>query len=145
MLAWPFQPSSPYPLLFATQALTRKFHLARDVDLGAVVATAPPSFTGADFYALCSSALSSAIVRLTTDLQRLAVDVAESVSGPGGSDGVAVPVEALLDRLSEDEVTPVVTQHDFLAAMASTVPSVSPQEVQAYEEMRLRYAARPSQ
>lgn len=43
------------------QALTRKFALAKDVDLGDVVEHCPLNFTGADFYALCSSALAAAL------------------------------------------------------------------------------------
>lgn len=43
------------------QALTRKFAFAEDVDLGDVVEHCPLNFTGADFYALCSSALAAAL------------------------------------------------------------------------------------
>ena len=43
------------------QALTRKFTLASDVALDSVVEDCPLNFTGADFYALCSTALSLAM------------------------------------------------------------------------------------
>ena len=181
--------SSPAPTpapVHIWQALTRKFKLGRDVDLPAVVAQTPLAFTGADFYALCSSALSSAIVRVTSGLQQLAIDAS--------SGGTTVTVEALLERLTEDDVTPVVcclcwppvallylasshallpcvvscmprvnsgcctsvlrlqpdhgmaccpslqvTQRDLVEAARTVVPSVSAQEVQAYEELRARF------
>lgn len=47
--------------LKVVQALTRKFTLAKDVVLEDVVANCPLNFTGADFYALASSALAAAL------------------------------------------------------------------------------------
>jgi len=43
------------------KAQTRKFTLAEDADLDAVVERCPTNFTGADFYALSSSALAAAL------------------------------------------------------------------------------------
>lgn len=45
------------------RALTRKFALAADVDLGAVAAECAPTFTGADLYALAADAWTSALYR----------------------------------------------------------------------------------
>ena len=44
-------------------ALTRKFALAADVDLGAVAAECAPTFTGADLYALAADAWTAALYR----------------------------------------------------------------------------------
>ena len=117
--------------LKVVDALTRKFRLSRDVDLAAVVAACPLTFTGADFYALCSSALSTAVVRLTSELEQLAQE-----ASVGGGD---VTVDSLIARLSDDDVTPVVSQQDFLAALRSTVPSVSQDEVRSYEQLRAKF------
>ena len=45
------------------RALTRKFNLSKTLDLESVVKSCPRTFTGADFYALCSLALMTAIKR----------------------------------------------------------------------------------
>lgn len=45
------------------QAITRKFHLAPDVDLFSLAKQCPPNTTGADLYALCSNAMLNALRR----------------------------------------------------------------------------------
>lgn len=45
------------------QALTRKFKLQGDVDLSIVAEKCPPTFTGADMYALSSDAWMTALKR----------------------------------------------------------------------------------
>jgi peroxin-6 len=51
------------------RALTRKFQLAKDVDLEALAASLPPSYTGADSYGLCANALLRAVKRRCHELQ----------------------------------------------------------------------------
>jgi peroxin-6 len=53
------------------QALTRKFTLANDVDLDQIVAQCAMNFTGADFYALCSTALSFAFKDRVAEIDAL--------------------------------------------------------------------------
>lgn len=55
--------SDPTAKLRVLEAQTRRFNLGPDVSLEAVAAACPPSVTGADLYALCSSAMSSALQR----------------------------------------------------------------------------------
>ena len=45
------------------QALTRKFALEDDIDLGIISERCPPNFTGADMYALSSDAWMTALKR----------------------------------------------------------------------------------
>lgn len=45
------------------KALTRKFKLHRDVSLYSIAKKCPPTFTGADMYALCADAWFSAAKR----------------------------------------------------------------------------------
>jgi peroxin-6 len=45
------------------EALTRKFKLQSDLDLGAIAELCPFNYTGADFYALCSDAMLNAMSR----------------------------------------------------------------------------------
>ncbi|KAK9832032.1 hypothetical protein WJX81_000155 [Elliptochloris bilobata] len=49
-------------------ALTRKFALAADVDLGAVAAECAPTFTGADLYALAADAWTAALYRSAAEV-----------------------------------------------------------------------------
>ncbi len=52
---------SPDAQVRIMQALTRKFHLAPGFELATIARRCPFTFTGADFYALCSDALLNAI------------------------------------------------------------------------------------
>ena len=54
------------------EALTRKFSLAGDVDLGDLAARCPPQLTGADMYALCADAWMNGLKRLVATVRRLA-------------------------------------------------------------------------
>ena len=53
------------------QALTRKFALAKDVDLDAVAAECAPTFTGADLYALAADAWTAALYRGAAEVRPL--------------------------------------------------------------------------
>jgi SpoVK/Ycf46/Vps4 family AAA+-type ATPase len=61
--------------LSVLRALTRKFCMARDVDLTAIAADCPEAFTGADMYALCSDAWMAALKR------RIAAEAAGTADG----------------------------------------------------------------
>lgn len=109
-------------------ALTRKFALAPDVDLRALVAACPPTFTGADFYAVCSSALAISMQRCAGELE-----AAHTASGVGGS------LKAYLSGLGDEALTPRVCQGDLAQALAGVVPSVSPEELLGYERLRAKF------
>ncbi|XP_033639604.1 peroxisome assembly factor 2-like [Asterias rubens] len=91
------------------QALTRKFVLSPDVKLDLVADKCPLTMTGADFYALCSDAMLNAVKRKISDLET-------------GN--------------TEDELSIVVDQEDFMVALESLVPSVSEQELQHYQQIQ---------
>jgi peroxin-6 len=61
--------ASPAAQAAVLRALTRKFTLAADVDLLNIASRLPRSFTGADAYALCSAAWSSAVERVILEGQ----------------------------------------------------------------------------
>lgn len=50
-------------------ALTRKFRLHADLNLGDVVQKIPFNYTGADFYALCTDAMMNGIKRRIQELE----------------------------------------------------------------------------
>lgn len=103
----PLKQQSPPPppcrsaRLSVAQALTRKFRLGTDVNLETIVRSCPPTFTGADMYGVCSSALSSAI-------RRLAFRYEEVVRAESAAGGTTPSMSAFLSGLSEDQLTPEV-------------------------------------
>ncbi|XP_063233830.1 peroxisomal ATPase PEX6 [Bacillus rossius redtenbacheri] len=96
------------------RAQTRKFALDKDVDLGQVAEMLPRHLTGADIYSVCSNAWLSAVGRR----------IAASQSG------------------SPDEMSPVVVASlDFAAAARSLVPSVTPEDLAYFQELRRQVAS----
>ena len=51
------------------QALTRKFVMEGDIDLGIIAQKCPPTFTGADMYALSSDAWMTALKRTVAQVR----------------------------------------------------------------------------
>ena len=52
------------------EALTRKFQLEPDLQLGAIAERCPFNYTGADFYALCSDAMLKAMTRKAEEIDQ---------------------------------------------------------------------------
>ncbi|KAE8879127.1 Peroxisomal biogenesis factor 6 [Phytophthora fragariae] len=120
------------------KAQTRKFTLAEDANLEAVIEHCPTNFTGADFYALSSSALAAALKDRVEALdQQLDVINAEDCysSSP-------MTIRLLLNRLSPEELRVPVSQEHFMTALSQVVPSVSPAEIQHYENLKKQYSSR---
>ncbi|KAF1773937.1 P-loop containing nucleoside triphosphate hydrolase [Phytophthora cactorum] len=116
------------------KAQTRKFTLAEDADLDAVVEHCPTNFTGADFYALSSSALALHLRiewRLLTDNSEINAEDCYSSS--------PMTIRLLLNRLSPEELRVPVSQEHFMTALSQVVPSVSPAEIQHYENLKKQY------
>lgn len=67
-------PTTAEERLNVLKALTRKFHLDKDLDLAQVEKSLPSGLTGADFYSICSSAMISALQRCITDIKDGKVD-----------------------------------------------------------------------
>lgn len=70
------------------QALTRKFTLTEDVDLGKLAALLPPQATGADAYGLCADAWLQALrrrIQELTDAGRVQVGAHSNFVGFTGS------------------------------------------------------------
>ncbi|KAL1216565.1 Peroxisomal ATPase PEX6 [Cardamine amara subsp. amara] len=102
------------------KALTRKFKLSEDVSLYSVANKCPPTFTGADMYALCADAWFQAAKR--------------KVSKPDS--GNSPP---------EDDPDSVVVEYvDFIKAMDQLSPSLSITELKKYEMLRDQFEGRSS-
>jgi hypothetical protein len=112
------------------RALTRKFTLSEDVDLYAVAETCPFTFTGADFYALCSDAQLKAMTRAAEKVNEKISQYPKKVSTQWWFDHVATP---------EDLVWQVEMQ-DFMAARKELVPSVSAQEQETSRRLQSQFS-----
>lgn len=112
------------------EALTRKFVLARDVNLKRVAQKLPFTYTGADLYALCSDAMLKAITRKTK-----AVD--ERVSEISSQKGEPVSTGWFFDHAATPEdIEVVVNEEDFDLAQKELVGSVSAKELEHFERIR---------
>ena len=100
------------------RALTRKFNLSKTLDLESVVKSCPRTFTGADFYALCSLALMTAIKRSV----KMAQDQEEK------------------SVRKKDERGVCVEQQDFTVALSRVTPSVSREEIAHYRSLREKFS-----
>ncbi|KAG9252707.1 peroxisomal biogenesis factor 6 [Emericellopsis atlantica] len=111
------------------QALTRKFTLDPTLSLRSVANQLPLTYTGADFYALCSDAMLKAVTRqaqmVDSKIQHLRADMSTAYF----FDHHATP----------EDLAVVVTEQDFLAAQQELVPSVSQGELQHYEKVRATF------
>lgn len=112
------------------EALTRKFKLADDVDLAKIAEKCSFTFTGADFYALCSDSMLNAMTRSanTVDAKLNALNEQrtqeglEPVSSRWWFDNVAAP----------EDLNVLVTMEDFQKAQNELIPSVSAEELAHY-------------
>ncbi|PRD32748.1 UNVERIFIED_CONTAM: Peroxisome assembly factor 2 [Trichonephila clavipes] len=94
------------------KALTRKIPLASNVKLEEIIKECPPHLSGADFYSLCTNAV---ITRVEKN-----VDMIEKG-------------EKTMDELNNE-----VQTEDFLCAMKTLVPSVSPEIFEQYKALKLK-------
>lgn len=92
------------------KALTRKIPLASSVKLEEIIEQCPPHLSGADFYSLCSNAV---IARVEKN-----VDMIEK------------------GEKSMEELNDEVQTEDFLYAMKTLVPSVSPKQFEQYKALK---------
>ncbi|KFK42660.1 hypothetical protein AALP_AA1G023300 [Arabis alpina] len=100
------------------KALTRKFKLSEDVSLYLVAKKCPPTFTGADMYALCADAWFQAAKRKVLN-----------------SDSADTPPE-------DDPDSVIVEFVDFIKAMDQLSPSLSITELKKYEALRDQFQGR---
>ncbi|CAL9732552.1 peroxisomal ATPase Pex6p [Monosporozyma unispora] len=115
------------------KALTRKFTLAEDVDLTKVVEVCPFNYTGADFYALCSDSMLNAMTRV-------AKTVDSKVDQYNKQNNTHLSIRQWFDKIAtEQDITVSVQMEDFLKAQAELVPSVSPEELNHYLQVKSNF------
>ncbi|PKS07899.1 hypothetical protein jhhlp_006507 [Lomentospora prolificans] len=114
------------------EALTRKFALHPSVILSNVANQLPFTYTGADFYALCSDAMLKAVTR-----QASHVDARIKALNADPATGRTVSTAYFFDHLAtEEDLAVQVTEADFIEAQRELVPSVSAGELAHYEKVR---------
>ncbi len=118
------------------KALTRKFKLKEDVRLEEVIATCPTNYTGADFYALASNALSMAIRRRAKEIKGIIDETNKNC--PYYATPTTIP--KFLQNLSEEELDVKVGMDDFLEARESIVASVTKEENEKYLKLKEEYS-----
>ena len=112
------------------EALTRKFTLAREVNLRRIAQKLPFTYTGADLYALCSDAMLKAITRKTKAVDERVEEISKERGEPISTgwffDHAATP----------EDVEVVVNEEDFELAQKELVGSVSAKELEHFERIR---------
>ncbi|OAA71325.1 peroxisomal biogenesis factor 6 [Cordyceps fumosorosea ARSEF 2679] len=117
------------------EALTRKFTLHPSVSLATVAQQLPFTYTGADFYALCSDAMLKAVTRAAS-----AVDAKVRAVNADPARKHPISTAYFFDHLATPEdVAVTVTERDFLDAHDELIPSVSAGELAHYEKVRAMF------
>ncbi|OTA02585.1 Peroxisomal biogenesis factor 6 OS [Trichoderma parareesei] len=117
------------------EALTRKFTLHPSVSLASVSQRLPFTYTGADFYALCSDAMLKAVTR-----QAAAVDAKVRALNADPATKHEVSTAYFFDHYATAaDIAVMVREEDFIAAHEELIPSVSAGELAHYERVRAQF------
>ncbi len=119
-----------------TLKLSRRFTIHPSVSLAAVAQQLPFTYTGADFYAMCSDAMLKAVTRqaaaVDTKIRALNANRPETthpISTANFFDHYATP----------EDIAVMVTEKDFLDANRELIPSVSAGELAHYQRVRATF------
>ncbi|KAI1431082.1 peroxisomal biogenesis factor 6 [Xylaria sp. CBS 124048] len=118
------------------EALTRKFTIHPSVSLAAVAEHLPFTYTGADFYALCSDAMLKAVTR-----QAASVDTKiRALNANLPATAHPISTANFFDHYATaEDIAVMVTEKDFLDANRELIPSVSAGELAHYERVRATF------
>ncbi len=120
-----------------------RFTLHPSLSLRTIASHLPFTYTGADFYALCSDAMLKAVTRQATlvDTKIRAINAERAASHPPDSPGSGpISTAYFFDHFATPEdVAVMVTEQDFLDAHRELVPSVSAGELAHYERVRATF------
>jgi peroxin-6 len=112
-----------------------RFALHPSVSLSAIAQKLPFTYTGADFYALCSDAMLKAVTR-----QAAGVDTKIRTMNAGRDLKHQISTAYFFDHFATPEdLAVMVTEQDFLEAHKELIPSVSAGELAHYERVRAAF------
>lgn len=116
------------------EALTRKFTLADNVNLYEIAAKCSFTYTGADFYALCSDAMLNAMTRIAGEADKKIKALNRERESLGQE---KVSTRWWFDNVAtKDDTNVIVTMEDFIKSQLDLSPSVSAEELQHYLRVR---------
>ncbi|KAK6881391.1 Peroxisomal ATPase PEX6 [Candida tropicalis] len=116
------------------EALTRKFKLDDDVNLEEIAHNCSFTFTGADFYALCSDSMLNAMTRVANEVDEKIKNYNQNLINQGKEE---VNTRWWFDNVASDQdITVLVKMEDFIKAQNELIPSVSAEELQHYLRVR---------
>lgn len=114
-----------------------RFTLHSSLSLPNVASKLPFTYTGADFYALCSDAMLKAVTRQAShvDAKIAIINTANEEAGKS-----KISTAYFFDHYAEKEdVAVMVTEEDFMSAERELVPSVSLKELEHYKRVRAQF------
>jgi peroxin-6 len=112
-----------------------RFTMSPTLSLQRIAEKLPFTYTGADFYALCSDAMLKAVTR-----QASAVD--EKIAVLNKSRDYPITTAYFFDHYAtKEDVAVLVTEEDFMAAQRELIPSVSAKELEHYKRVREQFEA----
>lgn len=112
-----------------------RFTLHPSVSLASVAKQLPFTYTGADFYALCSDAMLKAVTRQAT-----AVDAKVQALNADPRRHQPISTAYFFDHYAtKEDLAVMVTEQDFLSAHDELIPSVSAGELAHYEHVRATF------
>lgn len=114
----------------------RRFTIHPSVSLAAVAEQLPFTYTGADFYAMCSDAMLKAVTR-----QAAAVDSKiHALNATRPATAHPISTANFFDHYATPEdIAVMVTEEDFLDANRELIPSVSAGELAHYQRVRATF------
>ena len=116
------------------EALTRKFKLHDNVDLEKIAENCSFTFTGADFYALCSDSMLNAMTRVANEVDVKIKAYNDNLASQGKGE---ISSRWWFDNAAtEADTTVLVQMEDFEKAQRELNPSVSAEELQHYLRVR---------
>lgn len=118
------------------EALTRKFQLDPAVSLTEVSQRCPFTYTGADFYAMCSDAMLNAMTRTANEVDEKIRMYNQNLKATSPT-AKEVSIRWWFENIATDSDTDVlVTDRDFDKALQELIPSVSAEELRHYLTVR---------
>ena len=130
-----FYPFNLTYLQTPTNNPSSRFTLHPTVSLRAVAERLPFTYTGADFYALCSDAMLKAVTR-----QASLVDAKIKTLNADPLRAAPLTTASFFDHFATPEdIAVMVTEQDFLDAHRELIPSVSAGELEHYERVRATF------
>jgi len=119
------------------QAVTRKFSMEEGFVLEDVLAILPPQFTGADLSAVASTAFSIALQQKVKDIE----EKVRLINADRESDAHTT-ARALLQSMDEKELVTKISLLHFQQAAKLVDPSVSAEELEHYERLKLQFSGK---